>query len=134
MLRRILQNLIGNAFRYACSGKVLLGARVVGSSVNIQVLDNGPGIPKDKQQLVFEQFTQLNTSSRQSTQGLGLGLNITKSLAQLLDHTLQLKSKEDQGCKFSLLVEKAAAGNVRKVKVPIINTGLHSTIPRTSTQ
>jgi signal transduction histidine kinase/CheY-like chemotaxis protein len=123
LLRRILQNLIGNAFRYACSGKVLLGARVVGSSVNIQVLDNGPGIPKDKQQLVFEQFTQLNTSSRQSTQGLGLGLNITKSLAQLLDHTLQLKSKEDQGCKFSLLVEKAAAGNVRKVKVPIINTG-----------
>ncbi|WP_441003015.1 hybrid sensor histidine kinase/response regulator [Pseudocolwellia agarivorans] len=123
LIRRILQNLIGNAFRYASSGKVLLGARIVGNDVNIQVLDNGPGIPEDKQELVFEQFTQLDTSSRQSTQGLGLGLNITQSLAQLLGHTLQLKSKENQGCKFTLLVEKAAAGNIRKTHAPIINTG-----------
>lgn len=123
LLRRILQNLIGNAFRYASAGKVLLGARVVKGNVTIQVLDNGPGIPEDKQILVFEQFTQLDTASAQPNQGLGLGLNITQSLAQLLGHKLILKSKENQGCKFTLSVQQAAAGSRKKVSRPIINTG-----------
>ena len=107
LLRRILQNLIGNAFRYASPGKVLLGARAVNDSVNIQVLDDGPGIPIDKQTLVFEQFTQLNTPQNHSGRGLGLGLNITQSLTQLLDHPLSLKSKEMQGCKFTIKLKKA---------------------------
>jgi len=123
LLRRVLQNLIGNAFRYAFSGKVLLGARIVNNEVNIQVLDNGPGIPQDKQALVFEQFTQLGTTSRQANQGLGLGLNITQSLAQLLGHTLKLKSKENQGCKFTLSVEQAVARTVERESSPVINTG-----------
>lgn len=109
MLRRILQNLIGNAFRYASPGKVLLGARSVNKQVIIQVLDNGPGIPEDKQKLVFEQFTQLNTPQTSSgARGLGLGLNITQSLSQLLGHSLGLKSKEMQGCKFTITIEKTA--------------------------
>lgn len=106
LLRRILQNLIGNAFRYASPGKVLLGARVVNQKVIIQVLDNGPGIPEEKQSLVFEQFTQLDTPQSQSGRGLGLGLNITQSLTKLLNHPLGLKSKETQGCKFTVTLEK----------------------------
>ena len=109
LLRRIIQNLVGNAFRYASPGKVLLGARVFNNQVIIQVLDNGPGIPVEKQVVVFEQFTQLNTSNNQSGRGLGLGLNITQSLAQLLGHSLSLQSKTMQGCKFSVHVEQAQA-------------------------
>jgi signal transduction histidine kinase/Na+/proline symporter len=107
LLRRIIQNLVGNAFRYASPGKVLLGARAFNNQVVIQVLDNGPGIPVEKQILVFEQFTQLNTPNTQSGRGLGLGLNITQSLAQLLGHSLSLQSKAMQGCKFSVHVEQA---------------------------
>ena len=107
LLRRIIQNLVGNAFRYASPGKVLLGARVFNNQVIIQILDNGPGIPVEKQLLVFEQFTQLNTPNNQSGRGLGLGLNITQSLAQLLGHSLSLQSKSMQGCKFSVHVEQA---------------------------
>ncbi len=107
LLRRIIQNLVGNAFRYASPGKVLLGARVFDNQVIIQVLDNGPGIPTEKQEIVFEQFTQLDSANSQSGQGLGLGLNITQSLAQLLGHSLSLKSKATQGCKFSVHVEQA---------------------------
>lgn len=107
LLRRIIQNLVGNAFRYASPGKVLLGARTFNKQVIIQVLDNGPGIPVEKQRVVFEQFTQLNTSNNHAGRGLGLGLNITQSLAQLLGHTLSLQSKAMQGCKFSVGVEKA---------------------------
>ena len=107
LLRRIIQNLVGNAFRYASPGKVLLGARVFNNQVIIQILDNGPGIPLEKQVLVFEQFTQLETPTSQSCRGLGLGLNITQSLVQLLGHSLSLQSREMQGCKFSIAVEQA---------------------------
>jgi Na+/proline symporter/signal transduction histidine kinase len=124
LLRRILQNLIGNAFRYASPGKVLLGARIVDKQVNIQVLDNGPGIPLEKQQIVFEQFTQLENNPSHASRGLGLGLNITQSLAKLLDHPLSLKSKEHQGCKFSLAITKAHRQFNIKIEKPIAKVGL----------
>jgi len=108
LLRRILQNLLGNAFRYASPGKVLLGVRKVNQQLQIQVLDNGPGIPIDKQQLVFEQFTQLENTNSQG-QGLGLGLNIAQSLAAMLQHSLSLTSIEHQGCKFTISLPKATA-------------------------
>jgi len=123
LLRRILQNLIGNAFRYASPGKVMLVARKVEDQISIQVMDNGPGIPESKQLMVFEQFTQLDTASAQSGRGLGLGLNITQSLSQILGHKLALKSKEDQGCKFSLYLEKAQAELKPKIEIPAINVG-----------
>ncbi|MEW6989742.1 PAS-domain containing protein [Colwelliaceae bacterium 6441] len=123
LLRRILQNLIGNAFRYASPGKVLLGARVINQKVIIQVLDNGPGIPEEKQSLVFEQFTQLDTPQAQSGRGLGLGLNITQSLSKLLAHPLSLKSKESQGCKFTVTLNKVTPVLRPKVEKPIINLG-----------
>ncbi len=125
LLRRIIQNLVGNAFRYASPGKVLLGARVSNGQVFIQILDNGPGIPLEKQGVVFEQFTQLDTPNSQSGRGLGLGLNITQSLVHLLGHSLSLQSREMQGCKFSIAVEKATQLMTKpKVIMPAMSMGL----------
>ena len=125
LLRRIIQNLVGNAFRYASPGKVLLGARVFNRQVIIQILDNGPGIPIEKQQVVFEQFTQLNTPKNHAGRGLGLGLNITQSLAQLLGHSLSLQSKSMQGCKFSVQVEQAEpVVQARAINKPSFNVAL----------
>ncbi len=124
LLRRILQNLIGNAFRYASPGKVLLGARVKGQNVDIQVLDNGPGIPADKQTIVFEQFTQLDNQQSSSAGGLGLGLNITQSLAKLLAHPLALRSEAGMGCKFSIEVEKTQVQKEVFVAKSAVNMGL----------
>lgn len=124
LLRRILQNLIGNAFRYASPGKVLLGARAKGDLIEIQVVDNGPGIPEEKQSIVFEQFTQLDNQQSSSAGGLGLGLNITQSLANLLGHPVALHSKVGMGCTFSVGVERALAEVELTVKKPIINLGL----------
>ncbi|AZQ85983.1 response regulator [Colwellia sp. Arc7-635] len=124
LLRRILQNLIGNAFRYASPGKVVLGARMKDSTVDIQVLDNGPGIPAEKQEMVFEQFTQLDNQQSASAGGLGLGLNITQSLAQLLDHSLSLYSEVGKGCKFVVGVERAEAQVEITQKKPVIKLGL----------
>ncbi|HCH69818.1 MAG TPA: hybrid sensor histidine kinase/response regulator, partial [Colwellia sp.] len=110
LLARIVQNFLSNAFRYAhCLGntdnsKVLLGCRRQGNELSIQVYDNGPGIPVDKQQQIFEQFTQLNTTDAIGPKGLGLGLNIAQSLASILNHTIDLKSQENHGCLFSINV------------------------------
>ena len=124
LLRRILQNLIGNAFRYASPGKILLGSRTVGQQVILQVLDNGPGIPLEKQKIVFEQFTQLENNPSHASRGLGLGLNITQSFAQLLGHPLSLTSKEQQGCKFSLAITKAHRQFNIKIEQPVTKIGL----------
>ncbi len=105
LLYRILQNLIGNAFRYASPGEIFLGEKVINDEVIIQVLDNGPGIPKEKQNEMFEQFTQLNNMSSIS-KGLGLGLYITQSLSEILGHELSLESDTDKGCKFSLTLDR----------------------------
>jgi Na+/proline symporter/signal transduction histidine kinase len=124
LLRRILQNLIGNAFRYASPGKILLGARAKGDMVNIEVLDNGPGIPEDKQTMVFEQFTQLDNQRSSLSGGLGLGLNITQSLAKLLGHPLALSSQVNMGCKFTLGVERTLAQQESLAVKPVVNLGL----------
>ena len=117
LLARIVQNFLSNAFRYSAHGKVLLGCRRQGQSLSIQVIDNGPGIPENKQQEVFEQFTQLSTKLV-GPKGLGLGLNIAQSLANILQHQLGLRSKPDQGSLFSVNVPIALPPAVTKTSLP----------------
>lgn len=107
MLRRILSNLLSNAFRYTKTGSVLLGCRRRGNSVEIQVLDTGPGIPVDQQALIFEEFMQLQNPARDRTQGLGLGLAIVRRTAELLQHPLRLVSVLGRGSLFSITVPMA---------------------------
>ncbi len=104
MLKRILNNLLSNAFRYTNEGSVLLGCRRRGDLVEIQVFDTGPGIPEDQQAAVFEEFVQLQNPARDRTQGLGLGLAIVRRTAGLLNHPLRLVSSPGRGSMFSVTV------------------------------
>ncbi len=105
LLRRVIQNFLTNAFRYSPQGKVVLGARREGNSLSIQVWDNGIGVEEDKQQLIFEEFTR--TNQIRSDKGLGLGLAISKGIAQLLGHTISLRSWPSRGSVFSITVPMA---------------------------
>lgn len=107
MLRRILNNLLSNAFRYTKTGSIVLGCRRRGNSVEIQVWDTGCGIPADQQAMVFEEFVQLQNPARDRTQGLGLGLAIVRRTAELLQHPLRLVSYPGRGSMFSITVPKA---------------------------
>lgn len=130
LLARIIQNFISNAFRYAhnseknSQSKVLLGCRRQGDELSIQVFDNGPGIPQDKQQQVFEQFTQLNNSNAIGHKGLGLGLNIAQSLANILNHSINLKSKPGHGCLFSINVPVTQEPITKRKTLPPANMSL----------
>ncbi|MDN3278244.1 ATP-binding protein [Frankia sp. RB7] len=108
MLKRVLGNLLSNAFRYTRSGGVLLGCRRRGTAVEIQIWDTGPGIPADQQAMIFEEFVQLQNPARDRTQGLGLGLAIVRRTAELLQHPVKLISVTGRGSMFSVTVPQAS--------------------------
>lgn len=110
LLERILRNLLENALRYTVDGGVLIGLRRRGDKVRLDVIDTGIGIPPDQQEKVFEEFRQLNNSTRDSSRGRGLGLAIVTRLASLLGTELQVSSQVGRGTRFSLLLPQDRAG------------------------
>lgn len=102
-LRRILQNLIGNAIRYTAKGRVLVGARQRGGMVRLEVWDTGPGIPEEEQDNIFKEFHRLNARASAS-EGMGLGLAIVERACALLGHPLGLTSRLGKGTCFMLKV------------------------------
>ncbi|MDX7922296.1 PAS domain-containing hybrid sensor histidine kinase/response regulator [Aeromonas media] len=107
LLRRVLQNFLTNAFRYNPGGRVLLGCRRLGDKVRIEVWDNGPGIPLDKQEAIFDEFSRLDHSRTAREQGLGLGLAIARGISQVLGHQLSLRSWPGAGSVFSITLNLA---------------------------
>jgi len=116
MLKRVLTNLVSNAFRYTREGGVVLGCRRRGGAVEIQVWDTGPGIAEEQQAVIFEEFVQLQNPSRDRTQGLGLGLAIVRRTAELLNHPLRLHSRPGRGSMFSITVPQVAAATAPVVQ------------------
>ncbi|PMY61436.1 MULTISPECIES: PAS domain-containing hybrid sensor histidine kinase/response regulator [Pseudomonas] len=108
LLRRVLQNFLTNAFRYA-KGPVLLGVRRRGNQLCLEVWDRGPGIPLDKQQVIFEEFKRLDSHQTRAEKGLGLGLAIADGLCRVLGHGLQVRSWPGKGSVFSVSVPLAKA-------------------------
>lgn len=106
-LRRILQNLVGNAIRYTSEGKILAGARRVGNALRIEVWDTGAGIPTAQHDEIFKEFKRLATDTVAGP-GMGLGLAIVERACHLLDHPLSFDSKEGRGSVFRVEVPIAA--------------------------
>lgn len=104
-LRRIVQNLIANAVRYTCTGKVLVGVRHAGATARIEIWDTGPGIPAADREAVFHEFHRL--ANGHGAGGMGLGLAIVERACALLDHPLELVSEEGRGTGFRISVPLA---------------------------
>jgi signal transduction histidine kinase/CheY-like chemotaxis protein len=104
ILERILDNLVSNAIRYTSSGKVLIGCRRRGPSVEVQVLDTGAGFTPQESERIFEEFYQLHNPERDRTTGLGLGLSIVKRSAELLGHRIEVRSVPGRGSCFSIFL------------------------------
>jgi PAS domain S-box-containing protein len=107
LLERILRNLILNAVRHSPGGRILVGCRRAGRAVRLEVWDNGPGIPVDKLDEIFEEFAQLGNEERDSSRGHGLGLSIVKGLSRVLGHEVSVRSKLGSGTVFSVTLPAA---------------------------
>ncbi len=107
-LRQCLINLIGNAIKFTEQGHVHLKVSACDiqdkPSLRFDVEDTGIGIPQDKYETVFETFNQADGSHTSLYGGTGLGLTITKQLAQLLGGDVSFTSEEGKGSVFSLLI------------------------------
>jgi len=110
MLRRLLQNFISNAIKYTPHGRVLVGCRRRGRSLQICVHDTGVGIPVLKRGEIFKEFHRLEQGAR-IARGLGLGLSIVERLARVLKHRIAIDSNGHGGSVFSVTVPIASAIN-----------------------
>ena len=108
-LRQVLSNLLGNAIKFTQNGHIYVDATCTSSdletaSLTIAVTDTGIGIEAEKQALIFEKFTQADTSTTREFGGTGLGLAICRQLMGLMGGTVELQSKVGQGSTFTLRV------------------------------
>ena len=110
LLEQILRNLISNALKYTRRGKVLLGCRRRGAILRIEVWDTGVGIPEDKLQFIFEEYSQLDNAERDRNRGMGLGLSIVRRLCDLLGHKVTVRSRRGWGSVFTIEIPLAPEG------------------------
>lgn len=111
LLRRVFQNLIGNAIKYTPRGKVIIEARELEDVVECWVSDNGAGIPERQLEKVFDELV----SGAPEEGGLGLGLAIVKTFVEAHGGRVSVESKEGFGSKFHFtLPAKPGAGGVSK--------------------
>src|SRR5271163_1947130 len=104
LLEQIVRNLLSNAVKYTNRGKILLGCRRRGDTLRIEVWDTGIGIPEEELKAIFGEFHQLDNPARELSKGLGLGLAIVERLADLLGHTVDVRSRPGKGSVFAVEV------------------------------
>ena len=127
-IRQIVTNLLGNAVKFTDEGHVLVdvtGERVpTGTTLTISVTDTGIGIPEEKLKLVFEKFSQVDTSSTRRHEGTGLGLAITSRLVELMGGSIGVESAEGKGSTFwfTVTLPSAAQQNGQRI-MPVDVTG-----------
>jgi CheY-like chemotaxis protein len=114
-LQQILKNLLSNAFKFTSEGSVSLeifattravvpGQRRSRQAIAFAVADTGIGIPKDRQQIIFEAFQQADPSMSHTYGGTGLGLTISRELARLLGGEIRLTSAVGRGSTFTFFL------------------------------
>ncbi|OYT90970.1 MAG: hybrid sensor histidine kinase/response regulator [Burkholderiales bacterium PBB3] len=102
LVELILRNLVSNAIRYTEKGGVLVGCRLRGDHVSVEIWDTGPGIAPKYRRAIFQEFHQLGNPERDRRKGLGLGLAIVEGLTRALGHRLSMHSVVGRGSVFKL--------------------------------
>jgi signal transduction histidine kinase/ActR/RegA family two-component response regulator len=122
----ILINLIKNAIKYSDSGTIKFGYILKNENLEFFVSDKGIGIPKDRQEVIFNRFIQADISDTRARQGAGLGLTIAKAYVESLGGKIWLESVEGIGSTFYFTLPyngKLQEKNIKKEIVPTEETG-----------
>jgi two-component system, sensor histidine kinase and response regulator len=131
-LRQVLVNLVGNAVKFTERGEVAVDVEKQaedesGVLLHFRVRDTGIGIPKEKQTMIFEAFTQADSSSTRNYGGTGLGLAITSRLVELIGGKLWVESEPGKGSTFHFTAHFGFAadnGYMRETPDPELLSGL----------
>jgi len=122
-VRQALTNLLGNAVKFTREGSIVLRFELLRKSeslqrVRISVEDTGIGIPDEKLNDIFDQFTQADASTTRQYGGTGLGLAITQNLVRLMDGTIRVRSREGAGTTFEVELPFGIAEQPRRLPWP----------------
>lgn len=111
-IRQIFVNLLGNAIKFTQKGEIFVSLKKAGNmyvkdnkkfiNIDLSVRDTGIGIVKEKLAKIFDSFTQADSSTTRKYGGTGLGLTISKSLAELMEGNLNVVSEDGRGSTFTL--------------------------------
>lgn len=99
-VHQVLKHLLDNAVKFTNRGRISVGAQKCGEMLKVSVRDTGPGIALDKQKMIFDGFSQVDSGMAREHEGLGLGLAISRKLVELHGGRLWLKSKPGEGSEF----------------------------------
>ncbi len=124
-IKQVLLNLLGNAIKFAEQGPVTVGVRMEESNdrnvkLRFSVTDHGIGIPPEKQQMIFEAFSQADASTTRKFGGTGLGLTICSRLVKLMGGNIWVESAANTGSTFhfTAVFEIANDANLQKPATP----------------
>ena len=122
---QVLTNLVHNAIKFTSQGSVTIRYTVEERNNNIinirfSVKDTGIGIAPEKQRIIFDQFTQADSSTSRSFGGTGLGLSICKSILEKQGSRMQLQSEEGKGTEFFFIQSFPVCSKIEEEKKPVI--------------
>ena len=114
-LRQILMNLVSNAAKFTESGRIEITLSILGSSLMIAVSDTGIGIQEEDLHKLFTAFSQVEDAKTKQHEGTGLGLTISKNLAELINGTISITSTYGKGTTFVVSLPLQSAENQREL-------------------
>ncbi len=137
-LRQVLINLIGNAIKFTETGEVRVVARLVQrlgkpALLQVDVVDTGIGLTPEQLSRLFQPFSQADSSTTRKFGGTGLGLTISKRLAEMLGGGITLSSTPGKGSTFSVTVEAGDLEGVRLLESPLEGALRTSTVAANNT-
>lgn len=102
-MERIMLNILSNAIKFTPrGGEIFINLFFDSEFVHIKIKDSGIGVPKEKIDSIFEKFVRVDKSFSRENEGSGIGLSIVKSLVELLEGEISLKSEENKGSEFTV--------------------------------
>lgn len=108
-IRQVLANLVDNAIKYGrAQGQVAISARALGDGIEVSVRDDGPGIPPDAKQRIFERFYRVDKARSREQGGTGLGLAIVKNVVEAHGGAVRVESTYGHGAEFFFTLPIAA--------------------------
>ena len=110
-IKIILSNIIGNAIEFSgADNKLIITANEIDENLVLSVQDFGIGISQQDIHRIFDRFVQLDTGTTKAHLGHGLGLSVSKALLEILDGTIDVESKPNEGSIFTILIPKKDLG------------------------